>query len=118
MILCAHVNADFLNKTNSRSCAGVHIYLSENDPFPCFNGAVLSIAQIIKFVMASAAEVELAALFVTTREMIPHRQTLIDMGWPLPKSPIQTNNSTATGATNKTIVPRRAKMMDMHLWWL
>jgi hypothetical protein len=87
MILCAHANAGFLNKTNSRSRAGVHIYLSKNDPFPCFNGAVLSIAQIIKFVMASAAEAELAALFVTAREMIPHRQTLIDMGWPNLKAP-------------------------------
>jgi hypothetical protein len=26
--------------------------------------------------------------------------------------------STAAGATNKTIVPRWAKMMDMHFWWL
>ncbi len=65
MILCAHTNAGFLNETNSRSWAGAHIYLSKNDPFPCFNGTVLSIAQIIKFVMASASEAELAALFVT-----------------------------------------------------
>ncbi len=65
MILCAHANAGFLNKTNSRSRARAHIYLSENDPFPRFNGAVLPIAQIIKFIMASAAEAELAALFVT-----------------------------------------------------
>jgi hypothetical protein len=36
-----------------------------DDPFPRFNGAMLSIAQIIKFVMASAAKSELAALFVT-----------------------------------------------------
>ncbi len=50
-----------------------HIFLSENEPFPCFNGAILSIAQIIKFVMASAAKSDLAALFVTAREMIPHR---------------------------------------------
>jgi hypothetical protein len=76
MILCAHADAGFLNETNSRSRAGAHIFLSENDPFPRFNGAILSIAQIIKFVMASAAESELAALFVTAREMIPHRQTL------------------------------------------
>jgi hypothetical protein len=68
--------------------------------------------------MASAAEAELAALFVTAREMIPHRQTLINMGWPQPKSPIQTDNSTAAGVTNKTIVPCRAKMMDMCLWRL
>jgi hypothetical protein len=64
MILCANADAGFLNETNSRSRAGAHINLSENDPFPRFNGAVLSITQIIKFVMASAAEAELAALFV------------------------------------------------------
>ena len=118
MILCAHVDARFLNETNTRSCTGAHIFLLENDPFPQFNGAVLSIAQIIKFVMASAAKSELAALFVTAREMFPHRQTLIAMGWPQPKTPIQTDNSTAVGVTNKTIVPRRAKMMDMRFWWL
>ncbi len=68
--------------------------------------------------MASAAESKLAALFVTAREMIPHRQTLIDMGWPQPRSPIQTDNSTAAGVTNNTIVPRWSKMMDMCFWWL
>ena len=64
--------------------------------------------------MASAAETELAALFITAREMIPHHQTLIAMGWPQSKSPIQMDNSTAAGVTNKTIVPCRAKMMDMQ----
>jgi hypothetical protein len=68
--------------------------------------------------MASAAKSELVALFVTAKEMIPHRQTLIAMGWPQPKSPIQIDNSTAADVTNKTIVPRRVKMMDMRLWWL
>jgi hypothetical protein len=118
MVLCAHADAGFLNEANSRSRAGAHVFLSENEPFPRFNGAVLTIAQIIKFVMASAAESELAALFIAAREMIPHRQTLIAMGWPQPKTPIQTDNSTAVGVTNKTIVPRRAKMMDMRFWWL
>jgi len=47
-------------------------------------GCALSIAQIIKFVMASATKSVLAALFVTAREMIPHQQTLIAMGWPQP----------------------------------
>ena len=50
--------------------------------------------------------------------MILYRQTLIAMGWPQPKSPIQTDNSTAAGVTNKTIVPHRTKMMDMQFWWL
>ncbi len=98
--------------------AKAHIFLSENDPFPRFNGAVLSIVQITKFGMASAAESERAALVVTAREMVPHRQTLIAMGWPQPKSPIQTDNSIAAGATNRNIVPHRVKMLDMRLSWL
>ncbi len=50
--------------------------------------------------------------------MIPHRQTLINIGWPQPKSPIQTDNSTAARVTNKTIVWHRSEMMDMGFWWL
>jgi hypothetical protein len=68
--------------------------------------------------MASAAESEVVALFITAREMITHRQTLIDMGWPQPKSPIQTDNFTASGVVNNTFVPHRSKMMDMCFWWL
>jgi hypothetical protein len=111
MILCAYANASFLNESQSHSHAGAHIFLSENDPFPRFNSAVLSIAQIIMFVMASAAVSKLAALFITARKMIPHRQTLIDMGWPQPKSPIQTDNSTAAGVVNNTIVPRQSNAL-------
>ena len=48
MVLCAHADAGYLNKTKSRSRAGAHIYLSENDPISRFNGAVLTIATIIK----------------------------------------------------------------------
>jgi hypothetical protein len=114
MILCAHADVGFLNETNSCSRAGAHIHLSEYEPFPCFNGAVLSIAQIIKFIMALAAESKLAALFITAREIIPHRQTLIDMGWPQPKSPIQTNNSTATRVTNNTCSPR-SKSLSLNI---
>ena len=116
MILCAHGDAGYLNESRSRSRAGAHI--SEDDPSLHFNGAILSIAQIIKSVMASASEAELATLFITAQEMIPHCQTLIDMGCPQPESPIQTENSTAAGVTNNTIAPRRSKMMDMQIWWL
>ena len=47
MFLCAHADARFLNESKAHSRAGSHIYLTEDDPFPRFNGAVLSIAQII-----------------------------------------------------------------------
>ncbi len=68
MILCAHSDAGFLYELQSRSQARAHIFLLEDVPYPRFNGAVLSIAQIIKFVMASAAKLELAALFITARK--------------------------------------------------
>ncbi len=68
--------------------------------------------------MASAAKAELAALFIAAREMVPHQQNLIDMGWLQPQSPIQTYNSTAVGVTSKTIVPKQSEMMDMRLWRL
>ena len=90
MILAAHVDAVFINKSKARSRSVAHIFLSENEPKLIFNGSVLTIAQIIKSVMASAAEAEMAALYITAKNMIPLRNTLIEMGWPQPKSPIQT----------------------------
>ena len=46
-------------------------HLSENDPFPRNNGAILTLAQIIKPVMSSAAEAELGALYINAREVVP-----------------------------------------------
>ena len=50
--------------------------------------------------------------------MIPLRHTLIEMGWPQPQTPIQTDNSTAVGFASKTIVNKSTKLADMKLWWL
>jgi hypothetical protein len=58
----------------------------------------------MKFVMSSSAKAELGALYTTAKEMIPLCQTLIKMGWPQPRMPIQMDNSTAIGITNFTIV--------------
>ena len=118
MILAAHSDASFLTETGSRSRAGAHIFLSEDDPIPRDNGPVLSISHIIKFVLASAAEAELAALYTTAREMIPLRNALNEMGWPQPRSPIQTDNSAASGFISDTIIQRRIKMIWMRLHWL
>ena len=55
MVLSAHSDAAYLNVTKARSQAGAHIILSENVPAPTHNGPVLTVAQIIKNVMSSAA---------------------------------------------------------------
>ena len=77
MILAAHADAGFLNESRARSRAGAHIFLSENEPKPKLTGPILPIDQIIKTVMASAAEAEMAALFITAKKMIPLCNTLI-----------------------------------------
>ncbi len=66
--------------------------------------------------MSSAPEAELGALYTTAKEMVPLRQTLIEIGWPQPRTPIQMDNSTAVGVTNLTIVPQKTKSMDLCLW--
>ena len=55
---------------------------------------------------------------ITAQEMLAMRQTLQEMKWPQPKSPIQTYNSAAAGVVNNTIVPRKTKTMDRRLHWL
>ena len=64
--------------------------------------------------MASAAKAELAALYITARDMVPMRNTLAEMGWPQPKSPVQTDNSTTVGSVNDTIIPPTSN--DLHAY--
>ena len=117
MILAAHADARFLNESRARSRAGAYTFLSENEPKPKLNGPVFTIAQIIKTVMALTAEAEMAALFITEKNLIPLRHTLIEMGWPQLQTPIQTDNSTPVGFTNNTIVKKPTKSSDMKLCW-
>ena len=104
MVLTSHAYAGFINKSKACSRVGAHIFLSENNPNPKLNGPVLTIAQIIKSVMASAAESEIAALYITDKNMVPLKNNIIEMGWPQLRLPIRIDNSTAVGFTNKTII--------------
>ncbi len=118
IILAIHSNASYLNKRKSQSRAGGHFYLSNNVPYPPSNGAILNIAKVIDNVVSSAAEAELGALFMNVRETVYLRRILAKMGHPQPKTPIQTNNSTAEGVINSKIQPKRTKSMDMCFEWL
>ena len=92
--------------------------MSSNTKIPNNNGAVHTVAQIIKAVMSSAAEAELGALYINCREAIPARQVLEEMGHPQPPTPMQTDNSTALGVVTNKIQPKRTKAMDMRFHWL
>jgi hypothetical protein len=54
-----------------------------------------------KAVMASAAEAELVALYLNTKEAVYLRQILIEMGHPQLQTPIQTDPTMAEGVTKK-----------------
>ena len=56
MVLCAHSDSGFHNESKGRSRYGAHIFLSENNAMPRWNGPVLTLAKIIKFIMSSASE--------------------------------------------------------------
>ncbi len=118
MILAVHSDAGNCNEKKSRSRAGGHFFLSNDNEFTPNNGAILTVATIIKAVMLSAAEAELGAIYINAKEAIYIRQILIKMGHPQPKTPIQTDNLTAEGVINNKIQPKRTKAMDMCCHWL
>ena len=115
MVLCAQSDSGLHNERNGRSRSGAHIFLSENDAMPQWNGSVLTLAKIIKFGMSSASKSELGALFITAQEMVVMIQTLEEMKWPQPKTPIQTDNSAAADVVNNTTVTRKLKTTNLRL---
>ena len=118
MILAAHADASYLSEPQARSRAGGHIFLSKDVQYPPNNGAILNIAQIIKNVMSSATEAEIAALYIVARECVYIRIILEEMGHAQPPTPIQTDNMTAEGVVNSKVQPKRTKAMDMRFHWL
>ena len=85
MVLCAHSDTGVNNKSKGCSREGSHIFLSKKYAMPQWNGSVLTLAQIIKFVMSSASEAEPRAIFITAQKMLAVRNALDEMKYPQPK---------------------------------
>jgi hypothetical protein len=69
------------------------------------------------FVVASAAEAELGALFLNCQEGMIFRLTLEDLGHPQSKTPVHCDNATAVGISNNTIKRQRSRAMEMRYFW-
>ena len=69
-ILAAHSDASFLTEMGSCSQVGAHIFLSKDSPVPQNNGIVLTISQILQFVIVKQARqgAELAKQILARRE--------------------------------------------------
>ncbi len=85
MILAVHSDASYLSESNVRSRVGGHFFMSCDAPIPPVgNGAILTVAQILKNVMSFAAEAKLAALYINARKAVYIRQILTNLGHPQP----------------------------------
>ena len=118
MVLNVHSDASYLTEPKARSRAGGHFFMSDNSKDPKDNGAILNVAKIIKNVMSSAAEAKIGALFINSRQAVPTRTALEEMGHPQPPTPIQTDNTTALGFVKKNLHPKATKSVDMRYWWM
>jgi len=124
MLLAISSDGSYLSATRSRSRVGGYFYLSEepstdpDSPPPNLNGAVLVIANILKNVVSSAAEAEIAGCFTNAQEGCGIRTALEEMGWPQNTTQITTDNKCAEGFANETIKQKKTKAIDMRYYWI
>ena len=106
MILNIHSDASYLleAKACSRACGHFFMGWMPTDGAPIqLNSAFHLSTTILLFVVASAAEAELDALYHNCQTGIIFCLTLVDMGHPQPKTPVHCNNANAVGIANNTI---------------
>ena len=110
-------DAAYLVCPEARSRAGGYHYLGNADD-NLFNGLIHVLAKIIKNVMSSAAEAEVAGLFMNAQHAVPIRLTLEDMGHPQPPTQLRTDNLTAQGILSGVYKRKRSKWNDMNFHWI
>jgi hypothetical protein len=120
MILHIHSDASYISENESKSRAGRFFYIGNNNKTDkkLTNGAILIISKVLKYVMLSAAETEIGAVLVNAKEGAVLRKTLEELGHLHPPTPMETDNTTATGYSNGTIKQKRTKAMDMRFYWI
>jgi hypothetical protein len=124
MKLAIESDASYLSSYNSRSRVGGYFYLSSNSGHssksepPPLNGAIHVTANILKHVVASAGEAEIAATFTNGQDGCPIITTLEEMGHKQGTVTITTDNKCAEGFANRTTKMKRTKAMDMRFYWI
>ena len=68
------------------------------------NGVVLTVSTIIKHMLVSVSESELAKMFYNFHKAVPLRVTLEEMVWPQSSTPIMVKNPMAYALTYCTII--------------
>jgi hypothetical protein len=81
-------------------------------------GYFFTLCTILCFVVASAAEAELGALFLNCKEGIIFQLTLEELGHPQPQTPVHCNNATTVGSANNTVKQQQLRSMEMRYFWV
>ena len=119
MIMNIHSNALYLSAPGARSRPCRHFFMGlipkDNEPIVLY-GAFHMSTIVMQFVVASAAEAELRALFHNCQAAIIFRQTLANIGHPQPKTPIHCDNATAVSIANNTVKQQRSRSTEMRFF--
>lgn len=82
------------------------------------NGAIHIIGRVIKNVVSSAAEVEIAGVYTCAKEAVSIIQTLNEVGHPQLPTEIIIDNQAACNILNKNCKQTRSKAIDMNYYWV
>ena len=126
MQLYLHSDASYLSKENAHIQGASFYYLLDEpvDPDlppitpPPLNSALHVDRKIIQNVMGSAVEAKIAAAYMITREAVPIRITLEELGHPQFPTPIQVDNTTCADFANDTIKQKCTNSINMNHYWL
>ena len=92
--------------------------MPHNDAPIQLNGNLAITCVILKIVAVSAAEAELGAIFVNTKEARAVRLMCSELRHPQPPGPICMDNLTDVGIVNSKIKRQRSRSMEMTYFWL
>ena len=121
VILNIHSDASYLSVKNAKSRAAGHFFLGKATKIDApiwLNRAIHTLCMILKFVAASAVEVEVGALFLNAKVGKIIRLILEELGHPQPPTPIHCDNSTCVGISNGTVKQQQSRSMEMRYFWI
>ncbi len=114
MVMNIHLDVSYWTEPEACSRACSHFFMGS---LPCngkpiiLNGVFHTLCAILQFVVASAAEAKLGALFLNCQEGMIFWLTLEDLG-----QPVHCDNATAVRIANNTIKWQHSRAMEMSIF--
>jgi len=121
MILVVETDAAYLVQPEAKSRASGWFVLTNHPTTTIKNNAPIHVmCTTIKNVVASAAEAEIASIFLGCQRACPIQTLLEELGHPQPidGTPIYTDNRTANGILSSLCRQKLSKAFDMRYYWM